>query len=652
MRTDATRDEIDRLVTNLRIRKKASGNHLVADCVSPECLKPGHLYVNAETGLWDCKRCNASGNAFQLATLLGIRLRDRALVATASAVAMTGATPLPRLREAKGFNLATVTHACERLFIDDKGKPVLDYLHERGFDDETICRFKLCLMFLKEGGQTEPAVGIPYVSDGKVTLIKQRNLASTKAERKFRRIPVGAPSSLFNGDAVRGCTQAVLVEGELDAVSLYQFGVTNAASTSLGAQKNIPQEWAETLAAADDIVLWYDDDEVGDQATASLIQRLGSHRCRIASIPVEISDRLLEKTGKAPKDVNDLLRSGLVSSEEVRAIIASAKGIENQDVVHVSSFNDVLANEIDNAGTSLGIPTGWSNLDAFIKGIRRQELIVLTGHTAHGKTSFATALLDQISNIHKEPVLISSLENGPVSTARKLLQRKLGMPLSHIKTEQDRIDAHETLSETSVALTYVLNLYGLQKYDAIRDAFVYARKRLGVKYAVVDHLHFLAKDNSHQDEREFVDSAVLRFAALTRELDMAIVLLAHPRGSVELDTLPNGDSIKGSSSVKQAADLGLTVYRSLDLHSDPRPRKVNLKDSSGKKMSVMLAPNNSLVYCWKARHDEAREGACMFRFEARGLDFKEERMQTDQPQTTYGSPRPFADPFASSGEEQ
>ena len=65
----------------------------------------------------------------------------------------------------------------------------------------------------------------------------------------------------------------------------------------------------DTLAEAEDIVLFYDDDESGLEAMSGMVMKLGQHRCRIARIPDEISQRVEEATGNAPKDANDLLRT-------------------------------------------------------------------------------------------------------------------------------------------------------------------------------------------------------------------------------------------------------------------------------------------------------------------------------------------------------
>lgn len=641
--SEPTTTEIERVIAGLRVRRRVAGNEVQADCVVPNCPNPKeHLFVNTETGKWKCHRCDDGGSLWTLASYMGLRLRERSMVRTVGTVLLTS----PKVNKVvHGIPTGNVAKAQDKLFDPENadGKATLDYLHQRGFDDETIKRFRLGMVHLREDGTQEPAVGIPYLDDGKPVFIKMRNLATDKEQRKFRRYPSGAASTLFNADAIKGRAQVVMVEGEMDAMSLYQLGVPNVCSTSLGAKKDIPQEWIDALCQADDVVLWYDEDEVGQDAVAQLVEKLGSHRCRIARIPDSLSDMVQVKTGARPKDANDLLRAG-VEQESIRWIIDHATGVTNTVVVEARAYGDIIQSEIMRGEDALGVSTGWPALDALLKGWRTKELTIVTGHTSHGKSTWATAAMERLSEIHQEPILMSALENGPATVVRKMVQRIYGLPLSSVKTDVDRARAIDSVARIS-PLAYLVDLYGRQRFDALAEALLYARKRLGVRYAMLDHLHFIAKENDRQDEREFLDNIAMRLVSLTRELDMGLMLLCHPRGSVEQSMLPSGDAIKGTSTIKQVADNGITVYRATDAIGESKSREIALKDMSGKRIKVHMSNTSALIYVWKARHDDAREGACILDFNQRSLSYTGDRPASEQP-----SNKDSADPFTSAQE--
>jgi 5S rRNA maturation endonuclease (ribonuclease M5) len=561
------------------------------------------LEDNILTG--NCKKCQESGSIWSLATKLGLRLRESSGIHNAGSA----------MRRASKKKTVYITddkldHAHARIFNvdDDEAQSVRAYIYERGFDDDTIRRFKLCAMRIG----TEPAVGIPYLAGGKAVLFKLRNLATNKTSRKFTRYPNGADSPLFNLDGIRDAKQVVLVEGELDAISLWQLGITNAASTSLGAQKTFPVDWLDMLSDADDIVLWYDDDESGQKAVATLSEILGSHRCRVASISEDIADAIRERIGKTPKDANDLLVGG-ATREQVKAIVDAAEGEINTTILKRTDYTPLIDREVSGAASGLGIRTGWDNFDELIRGIRTSELTVITGFTGHGKSTWTLELMERISKLHNEPVLISSLENKPITAVLNMFQRKLGYPISAIKTDEQRQSALSKVERLNEEPVFVLDLFGRQPLSILVDRLRCARHRYGIRFAMIDHLGFILKEDQRQDQISFLEHVLNTLNEEIKRLDMGLLLLCHPMGINDESILPTGG--KGSSSIAQLADNGITVFRSRDIMGTGKLRKMSVHaGNGGQKIDVTLGPNTTLVYIWKKRHRDATEGVCLFDF--------------------------------------
>lgn len=622
---EPTAAEIDRVVGQaLRVRRRVkehSGPHAVADCVW--CGKEGKLYVNTDSGMWDCKKCEEVGNLWKLATRVGIRVREESAIVKAAGrimkQAMKPKTPQRPVRDATGIDLAAATTACERLFKpeDKHGAAVGAYLKSRGFEDETIRRFKLGVTWIRDAGVApELALGIPYLDGDKVPLVKMRNLAVDKDARKFRRTK-GGYSGLFNADGIKGCEQVVLVEGELDAISLWQLGVHNVASTSLGAKKTIPEEWAELLENVDDVVLWYDDDDKGQEAATALMEQIGTDRCRLAFMP-----KLPE--GVVAKDANDLLSK--VPAEDARRLarmaIAEAKGVENTLIVKATAYVDAVEAEWNGADdTSKGVSTGWPCIDRLIAGVRLGEMTLVTGHTNHGKTTWMNQLLLNLARAG-EPCMSSALENGPEMVARKFYQTEAGAPLSSLRTEEERREALGNIRRLDAIPLYILDLYGRQPLGPIIDAIKFARRRYGVRYVGLDHLNFIGKEDPRQDKVDFLDEVLQTFTELTRRIGIHLFLLAHPRGNVEDDVVPTGASVKGTSSAKQNCDNGVTVYRAMNTFGDAIKKPMKIKDPMGRKIEIELKPRDVLVSLWKVRHDDARVGSSVLDFDRGTLVYK------------------------------
>jgi len=630
MHAEPTAEEIQRVADALVKRKnvkESSGPHAICDCVY--CGKKEHLYYNLITGLHDCKVCGESGNAWKLASHLGIRLREKRIVRSATTVLKTSVRKslLPTKIKTSGITIEQVDARHERLFKvdDEEGKRVLDYLHGRGIEDAAIKHFRLGVAYIRDGGAKDLAVGIPTIVDGKVAVIKMRNIdPNCEKSKRFRRTKGGA-SLLFNGESLKDRRRIVLCEGELDAISLWQSGVTAVASTSLGAKGDVPEEWKEVLADAEDIVLWYDDDDAGSTAIEGLSAALGSHRVRIASIPDDVIALATKTLGKPAKDVNDLVRCH-IDGAAICKIVDGARGLEMGTLVRPSAYNDAMMKLIDGADTSLGDSTGFPSLDAVIKGVRPGELTIVTGHTGHGKSSLVSAMLEDGAR-RGISCLAVFLEEGPQAFVRGMFQRRFGQPVSSIKGEDKRAKAYEVLSTLDENPIWLFDAYGRVSLDDVIDGITYAVHRLGVKWVMIDHLHFI-ECIAGMDEVKFLDHAANTFAETAVRLNVHIFLLAHPKGSVELSTIPTGGSIKGSSSIKQAAFNGITVFRIRDQLGADSPGKIRLKDGEERRVEVKLESSDSLVYVWKARHPEAREGAVVLRFCADDLSFRDKEFAT------------------------
>lgn len=632
---EPTVGEIERVVrSHLRVSKRvneASGPHVIADC--PFCQKEKHLYVNMETGFWDCKVCQESGGFWKLADQLGVKVRSPTVVRSPASVLMTSrnnttsgplAPPKP-LADGPQLSMARVTDACRKLFDDgnEEGVLVRTYLTRRGFSDDTIKRFRLglCHITEREDGEvvTEPAVGIPYMEEGKVPMMKMRNLATEKDKRKFRRTK-GGDSRLFNADAVKGVKRAVLVEGELDAISLHQAGITTVASTSLGAKSKIPVEWMLALEGVEEIVLWYDADDAGQNSVHQLTEVFGTWRVKLASISEELAVEVQRKTGSRPKDCNDLLKAG-VDHAVIRAVVDGALPIDNTIIVTADRYADALMDIIDHAETSLGTPTGVGIIDKTIRGWRDQELILVTGHTSHGKSTAIQDRLEWLAELN-EPVLLTALENGPLALARKMFQRRYGGPISAIHSEADKERARGVVNTLNRHPVHILDVYGRISMDALVSNIEDSVRRHKTRKVMIDHLGYIQPRDQRKDEREGMDDILMELTELTRKLNCTIFLIAHPRGGVEQNEIPTGDSIKGTSSAKQLCDNGITVWRNLNNAGDSTQRELKLKTSMG-RLDVTMGGDEALIYVWKVRHDEGVNGHGIVKYSKGNLKYTE-----------------------------
>ncbi|GAB4817546.1 hypothetical protein N2152v2_004592 [Parachlorella kessleri] len=168
---------------------------------------------------------------------------------------------------------------------------VLDFLLSRGISRETIERNGISQqrIYVPANRREETVVAFPYFREGQVINIKYRTL-----DKKFWQVK-GAEKVLFGLDDVADAQEVVIVEGEIDKLSLEEAGFRNVVSVPDGAparvrEGEVPPASEDTkfsylwacrawLDQASKIVLATDNDAPGDALAEELARRLGRERC-------------------------------------------------------------------------------------------------------------------------------------------------------------------------------------------------------------------------------------------------------------------------------------------------------------------------------------------------------------------------------------
>ena len=169
-----------------------------------------------------------------------------------------------------------------------------DWLFKRGISKETADKAKLFAAdkYFARLNKNAPAIGFPYFRNGALVAVKYRSFP----EKDFTQESGGA-HDFFNIDNVIAGKPIVIVEGEIDALTLMEAGIENAISVPGGAPvkvadgKVLPSEdkkfafvWnaREILEQAPYVVLATDQDAPGQALAEELARRIGKDKCRVA----------------------------------------------------------------------------------------------------------------------------------------------------------------------------------------------------------------------------------------------------------------------------------------------------------------------------------------------------------------------------------
>ncbi len=340
----------------------------------------------------------------------------------------------------------------------------------------------------------------------------------------------------------------VITEGELDAASCYEVMSGwpmvslphGAASAKKDLQKAIP-----FLQGYQEIVLFFDNDEAGREATESASGILPSGRVKVARL-------------ENYKDASDALQNG--DSDSIRKAIWDAKPYRPDGIIDGKNLLSVVTEPTKACDHKYP----YEGMNEKLHGIRYGELITITAGTGSGKTSFVRDLASYLCQ-QGETVGILELESNTKRTALGLMSSAVGKAL-HIG-EHDETELTEAFNATLANWNvYLFDGFGSFDPDVIYNRVEYLASGLECRIIFLDHLSILLS-GLDGDERRMIDSTMTRLRSLVERTGITLFLVSHLRRS-------NSDSnsheeggrvslgqLRGSHSISQISDSVLALER-------------------------------------------------------------------------------------------
>ena len=418
--------------------------------------------------------------------------------------------------------------------ITMKGEPVR--LPKRGLHEETCQKFKI----YRDGNILRFYYFTP---DG---VLKGAKCKTPNKSFTYE----GESSGAFFGAQLFPSTgkRVVITEGEMDAASVYQAMPgwpvvsleTGAASAKKSMQRNLP--W---LQGYEEIVLFFDADEAGRQATEAAAAVLPAGRVKIAHIQNDYKDASDALSAKDP--------------EAIRRAVWDAKEYRPDGIIDAKTLLDLV--------TTPNPPCvheyKFKGLQNKLHGIRYGELISVTAGTGAGKSSLMRDLaVDLLQANH--PVGYVALEESNRRTALGLMSAAVGKSLHLGEPTHDELTKAFDASINNWKL-YLFDGFGSFDPDIIYNRIEYLASGLDCKFIFLDHLSILLS-GLEGDERRTIDMTMTRLRSLVERTGITLFLVSHlKRPSGEHSHEEGGrvtlGQLRGSASIAQLSDTCLALER-------------------------------------------------------------------------------------------
>lgn len=221
-------------------------------------------------------------------------------------------------------------------------------------------------LFVKDGARLvdflRDQITIPYVSFGSVTTIRGKDINGKYVT------PPGVKTRLFNSDSLLEADEAVICEGEFDALIAEQFGYAAVGLPGAGIWQD---SFNPLFSKTSRVIAVFDNDSAGRKGLEKVSENLG-HRVRTVTIPA--------LTG--PEDHNDLsdwvVKQGK-TKQDFESLISKADG------GLLVSVDDAFHEHTSLQGT-VGLKLGFEMIDLGIRpGLLPAQLLVIEAKTGTGK---------------------------------------------------------------------------------------------------------------------------------------------------------------------------------------------------------------------------------------------------------------------------
>ena len=364
-------------------------------------------------------------------------------------------------------------------------------------------------------------------------------------------------------------------EKKLDAVHFYKktHSLIFAAMSILD-KKNEP---IDTVSVVDVLTKNNDLETVGGAFYISGLVDLvptTAHVARYIKIVMEkailrnliyLSNDISKEAFDDSKDVDDILESVQKSIFNITQDRLQ-KGFEKIDPVLHKTFEDI-DRIASHKGSVIGVPTGFSDLDAKTTGFQAGDLVIIAGRPGMGKTSFALNMMRNAAIDANKKIGFFSLEMANNQLAMRLLCAEARVDSNLVRSGTLPKSQYRNLSlavgPLSKAEIHLDDTPALSILE-LRAKARRIKNDIDIDMIIVDYLQLMQGPKGVESRQQEIATISRSMKALAKELDIPIVALSQLSRAVEQRTgskRPQLSDLRESGAIEQDADVVLFLFR-------------------------------------------------------------------------------------------
>ena len=308
---------------------------------------------------------------------------------------------------------------------------------------------------------------------------------------------------------------------------------------------------------------------------AAEITRNTPSAANAASYAMTVRERSLDRAMiELSNRINEIAHSDQPTVDKVAAVQAEAQAIDSQSATSevlmaediLDDYIEVLQARADRGEGIDGLSTGIPDLDAKLQGLKPEQLIIIAGRPAMGKTTLAMNIASHVAIRESKSVMAFSLEMNNTGLLDRFMASEGRIPLQLIKNGTapqthgaELMSAAGKLKHSKLSISDRASM----TINRIRSAARRHKRRHGLDLIVIDYLQLMDSDSRTFSREQEVSHMTRSAKLMARELGIPVILLSQLSRKCEErpNKRPLCSDLRESGAIEQDADIILFVYR-------------------------------------------------------------------------------------------
>lgn len=324
-----------------------------------------------------------------------------------------------------------------------------------------------------------------------------------------------------------------------------------------------------------------------------------------------VSDRaLLRNLATAADEINTLVYEGTGEAENMleaaeRKIYALRQGRVVGGLVPISTVVQTVYSNLSEAASSgqkiPGLSTGLNDLDRYILGLNKGELILIAARPGMGKTSIALNIAMNVAKKSGKTVAVFSLEMSREQLVSRLLAGEGLVPSQNLLTGQLNSDEWKRIAAAAQVLSATDMRIDDNPMLSVSDMNAQCRRISNLGLVVIDYLQLMqsaggdSRKYAGENRQQVVSDISRMLKIMAKELNVPVICLSQLSRASEgrPNKRPMLSDLRESGAIEQDADAVIGLYREGYYNAECEEPNVSeaivLKNRKGQTGTVKLA---------------------------------------------------------------